>query len=160
MNRGISCATSTAWTSWYFTISSSRIDTKSDYKTTKFNPFIFLKLSSADRRKALYENKFLFHYLQHYWQQQQFPGMPVSHQLWSIHENKLAATHPIPLPPAGKARLASKNHITSSSPPPHTPCSCPPFATSLLSSVRARITAGTGRAKDLLLTEKGKQGTD
>ena len=63
-----------------------------------------------------------------------------------------------PLPgPCWKGKAGIQNHITSSSPSPRAPHSCPPLATSLLSSVRARTTAGV---KDPLLTEKGKQGMD
>lgn len=96
----------------------------------------------------------------HYWQQEWFSWVLVFHQLQAIHENKPAATHLPPPGPCWKGKAGIQNYITSSSPAPCTPHFCPPLATSLLSSVRAGIAAGTARIKHPLLTEEEEQGTD
>lgn len=155
LNKGISCATSTAWTSRYVTISLSRIEIKS-WSSTHSYSWSFFQLPE----ERLYM-KTSFSFIRCVTGSKSgSPGCQSSTSFRpSMRTNLQPPTCPLP-GPCWKGKPSIQNYITSSSPSPRAPHFCPPLATSPLSSVRARTAAGTARVKHPLLTEKGKQGTD
>lgn len=152
LNKAISCATSTRWTSRHVTLCISGIETKIRVQRHQVQPIHIPASFSSDQKKSP-KWKPISLSLDALLAARAVVLVPDFRQLWSIHEDKLVAA----CLPRLWALLEKQGWHPKSSPSLHAPHPCPPLATSLLSGIR--IHCWSVRVKDPLLAENRMQGT-
>lgn len=148
LNKGISCATNTAWTSQYVTISISRTEKKPDYKTWISTCSYFWSFSFQLRGKKPYLRT-NFSFIRCITGSKN--SSPRHQSSTSFGPSRRIDLQPPTCPLPGswwKDKAGIRTPITSSSPSPHAPLSCPPLATNPFSSVSVRICLWEGSIAD------------